>query len=579
LQQERPNRHLASLTMRDPNHETRSLLMFCVQCEQTIRTPQGNGCSFTRGMCGKTQEVSDLQDMLVHLLQAVSIYADAARSVGIIDTEIDQYVPQAFFSTLTNVNFDAERIIDFTRRAENYRNNLRSRYQAACLAQGVAAVTLPAAADYQLPGAETVMLSDALQFALNRQKAELGEDIIGLRLLCLYGLKGAAAYMEHARVLGQTDSTVAGEFHKIMAYLGSQPADAAALFQCAMDIGTLNYRIMQMLDQGETETFGHPEPSRVNTRPVKGHAILVSGHDLHDLEMILQQTAGRSINVYTHGEMLPAHAYPAFKHYPHLVGNYGTAWQNQQKEFAAFPGSIVMTSNCIIDPNVGQYGARIFTRSIVGWPGVVHIEDNDFSPAIDAALAQPGFTENAAAVYTTTGFAHKALMAAAPAVIEQVKAGNIRHFFLIGGCDGDKSDRTYYADLARAVPQDALILTLACGKFRFNTMEFGDINGIPRFLDVGQCNDAYSAIQLALALADAFGCEVNALPLSLVLSWFEQKAIVILLTLLSLGIRDIRVGPTTPGFLTENLLATLNQQFGLKLITSVENDLQEMLSA
>lgn len=281
--------------------------------------------------------------MLVHLLQAVSTYAVAARKVGIVDAEIDAYVPQAFFSTLTNVNFDADRVIDFSRRADAYRNELRARYEATCTDKGIAAESLPAAAHYRLPDAKTVMLSDALSFALNRQKKEVGEDVIGLRLLCLYGLKGAAAYMEHARVLGQTDSDVAGRFHEIMAFLGTQPTDAGVLFQCAMDIGTLNYRVMAMLDTGETETFGHPEPTRVNTQPIAGKAIVVSGHDLHDLELILQQTEGKGINVYTHGEMLPAHAYPAFKKYQHLVGNYGTAWQNQQKEFGAFPGSIVMT--------------------------------------------------------------------------------------------------------------------------------------------------------------------------------------------------------------------------------------------
>ena len=554
--------------------------MFCVQCEHTIRTPQGDaGCSYTRGMCGKTGEVSDLQDTLVHLLQAVSTYAVAARKVGVIDAEVDTYVPQAFFSTLTNVNFDAERIVDFARRAETHRNTLRLNYEAACAEQGQAPEALPPAAHYRLPDARAVMLTDAVQFALNRQKKEVGEDVLGLRLLCLYGLKGAAAYMEHARVLGQTDAEVAGRFHELMAFLGTQPADAGALFQCAMDIGQLNYKVMEMLDKGETETFGHPEPTRVNTQPIAGKAILVSGHDLHDLELILQQSAGQGINVYTHGEMLPAHAYPAFKKYPHLVGNYGTAWQNQQKEFAAFPGAIVMTSNCIIDPTVGQYGARIFTRSIVGWPGVTHIEGSDFSVAIESALAQPGFAADVAPVYTTTGFARNALMGAAPAVIDAVKAGKIRHFFLVGGCDGDKKERSYYADLVQAAPQDTLILTLACGKFRFNTLELGDIDGIPRFLDIGQCNDAYSAIQLALALADAFECGVNDLPLSLVLSWFEQKAIVILLTLLSLGIKDIRVGPTAPGFLTPNLIATLNQQFGLRLIGDVDSDLAEMLAA
>ncbi len=553
--------------------------MFCVQCEHTIRTPQGAGCSFAKGMCGKTAEVSDLQDMLVHLLQAVSLYAQAARKVGIIDTEADEYVPQAFFSTLTNVNFDPTRIIAFTERADSLRNRLKTRYAEVCKEKGIAPEKLPAAANYQLPSTKTVMLSDSLQFALNRQKKEVGEDVIGLRLLSLYGLKGAAAYMEHARVLGQTDVEVAGKFHDFMAYLATDPTDMGELFQCAMDIGHLNFRIMQMLDKGETDTYGHPEPTKVNMRPVKGKAILVSGHDYHDLELILKQTEGTGINVYTHGEMLPAHAYPAFKKYKHLVGNYGTAWQNQQREFKAFPGSVLMTSNCIISPEVGQYQGRIFTRSIVGWPGVTHIEGDDMSAVIQAALEMPGFAKDEPPHYTTTGFARNALMAAAPAVIEQVKAGNIKHFFLIGGCDGDKNERTYYTELAKAVPKDSIILTLACGKFRFNDLEFGDINGIPRFLDVGQCNDAYSAIQLAIALADAFGCGVNDLPLSLVLSWFEQKAIVILLTLLALGIKDIRVGPTAPGFLTPNLIGILNQQFGLKLISTVEQDLKDILKA
>lgn len=553
--------------------------MYCVQCEQTIRTPQGVGCTFATGMCGKTAEVSDLQDMLVHVLQSVSVYAKAARTVGIVDAEIDTYVPQAFFSTLTNVNFDAARILDFTKRAQAYRDQLKTRYETACAERGIAPAALPKAANYKLPENKAIILSDAMSMALNRDKAKIGEDVLGLRLLCLYGLKGAAAYMEHARVLGQTDAEVAAKFHDFMAFLAEDPTEVAPLFQCAMDIGHLNYRVMEMLDKGETDTFGHPIPTKVNMRPVKGKAILVSGHDMHDLELILQQTEGKGINVYTNGEMLPGHAYPAFKKYSHLVGNYGSAWQNQQREFADFPGPIVMTSNCIIDPNVGQYADRIYTRSIVGWPGVTHVEGSDFSVVVDKALAMPGFAADEAPHYTTTGFAHNALMQAAPAVIEQVKAGNIKHFFLIGGCDGDKNQRGYYTDLAKSVPQDSLILTLACGKFKFNDLEFGDINGIPRLLDVGQCNDAYSAIQLALALAKEFNCGVNDLPLSLVLSWFEQKAIVILLTLLALGVKDIRVGPTAPGFLTDNLIGILNQQFGLKLITTPEQDLQEILAA
>lgn len=553
--------------------------MFCIQCEQTIATPAAKGCSYTVGMCGKTAEVSDLQDVLIYLLQGVSDYALKARSVGIIDQAIDAYVCQALFATLTNVNFDAVRIIDFINEAQQNRDSLKSRYEAACLLAGKTPEVATGPAALILTADKAELLTWAPNAAVNRNHKEIGEDILGLRLLCLYGLKGAAAYMEHARVLGQQDDAIGAEYHQIMTFLGTEPTDMQPLIDCAMQIGQMNFKVMAMLDKGETETFGHPEPTKVNMKPVAGKAILVSGHDLHDLEKILQQTEGKGINVYTNGEMLPAHAYPAFKKYPHLVGNYGSAWQNQQKEFAAFPGAVVMTSNCIINPNVGKYADRIYTRSIVGWPGVAHIEGDDFSVVIEKALSLDGFPYDEIPHFTMTGFARNALMAAAPAVIEQVKAGNIKHFFLIGGCDGDKKERGYYTDMAKAVPQDSLILTLACGKYKFNDLEFGDINGIPRMLDVGQCNDAYSAIQLALALADAFECGVNDLPLSLVLSWFEQKAIVILLTLLSLGVKGIRVGPSVPGFLTPNLLNFLNETFDLKPITTVEQDLKDILAA
>jgi hydroxylamine reductase len=553
--------------------------MFCIQCEQTISTPVAKGCSYTMGMCGKTAEVSDLQDVLIYLLQGVSDYALKARSVGIVDQAIDAYVCQALFATLTNVNFDAVRIIEFINEAQQNRDSLKSRYEAACLLAGKTPEVATGPAALILTADKAELLTWAPNAAVNRDHKEIGEDILGLRLLCLYGLKGAAAYMEHARVLGQQDNAVGAEYHQIMTFLGTEPTEMQPLIDCAMQIGQMNFKVMAMLDKGETETFGHPEPTKVNMKPVAGKAILVSGHDLHDLEKILQQTEGKGINVFTNGEMLPAHAYPAFKKYPHLVGNYGSAWQNQQKEFAAFPGAVVMTSNCIINPNVGKYADRIYTRSIVGWPGVTHIEGDDFSVVIEKALALDGFPYDEIPHYTMTGFARNALMAAAPAVIDQVKAGNIKHFFLIGGCDGDKKERGYYTEMAKAVPRDSLILTLACGKYKFNDLEFGDINGIPRLLDVGQCNDAYSAIQLALALADAFECGVNDLPLSLVLSWFEQKAIVILLTLLSLGVKGIRVGPSVPGFLTPNLLNFLNETFDLKPITTVEQDLKDILAA
>lgn len=549
--------------------------MFCVQCEQTIRTPAGNGCAYAQGMCGKTAETSDLQDVLIYALQGLSAWALAAREHGMIDDEIDAFVPKAFFATLTNVNFDSARIVGYVNQAMAYRQQLVAKL--APLAVQVS--DLPAAARFE-PGSELLeQLAHAPQTAVNRGKSEVNEDIMGLRLLCLYGLKGAAAYMEHARVLDQQDAGVAAEFHRIMSWLGTDPSDLDPLFKCAMEIGLLNFRIMEMLDLGETTAFGHPEPTQVRVTPVPGKCILVSGHDMVDLKLILEQTKGTGINVYTHGEMLPALAYPFFKQYPHLVGNYGSAWQNQQKEFANFPGAVVMTSNCIIDPNVGNYSDRIFTRSIVGWPGVTHLEGEDFSAVIAKAQELEGFKHVELEHFITIGFARNALMQAAPAVIEKVKAGEISHFFLVGGCDGDRAERAYYTEFAKGIPQDSLLLTLGCGKYKFNKLDFGDIGGIPRLLDVGQCNDAYSAIQLALALSEAFECGVNDLPLTLVLSWFEQKAIVILLTLLALGVKDIRTGPTAPAFLTPALLKVLEEQFGLKGTTTAEADLAEILAA
>ncbi|MGB2078929.1 MAG: hydroxylamine reductase, partial [Vibrio sp.] len=489
--------------------------MFCIQCEQTMRTPVGDGCAYAQGMCGKTSEVSDLQDILVYALQGVSFWADLAREYQIDTSAVDAWSPIAFFSTLTNVNFDAERILEFSLQAQSYKVELEEKVRAAATLQNKTIPTLTPAAQFNLTTEKSEILKLAPLAAVNRGQDEVNADVMGLRLLCLYGLKGAAAYMEHARVLGQRDANVYQEYHQIMAFLGADPTDLNSLLDCAMQIGMMNFRVMEMLDTGATQTFGHPEPTQVNTKPIAGKCILVSGHDLHDLEKILQQTQGKGINVYTHGEMLPALAYPALKKYPHLVGNFGSAWQNQQSEFANFPGAVVMTSNCIIDPNVGQYADRIFTRSMVGWPGVTHIEGDDFSQVIECALAQDGFKHNEIEHLITIGFARNALMAAAPAVIDQVKAGNIKNFFLVGGCDGDKAERNYYNDFAMQAPDDSVLLTLGCGKYRFNKGEFGDINGIPRLLDVGQCNDAYSAIQLAIALSQAFECEVNELPLTL----------------------------------------------------------------
>ncbi|WP_145513773.1 hydroxylamine reductase [Yersinia massiliensis] len=550
--------------------------MFCVQCEQTIRTPAGNGCSYAQGMCGKTAETSDLQDLLVAVLQGLSAWALTARELGIVDHEIDSFAPRAFFSTLTNVNFDSDRIIGYAKEAILLRQSLAIRCR---LLDSTITVDHPLAELQLLSDDISALQQQSQQFALNSDKAEIGDDLHGLRMLCLYGLKGAAAYMEHAHVLGQYDEQIYAEYHAYMAWLGTQPRDVDTLLNNAMGIGKMNFNVMAILDAGETQAYGDPQPTAVNVRPVAGKAILISGHDLKDLQMLLEQTDGTGVNIYTHGEMLPAHGYPELKRYPHLVGNYGSGWQNQQTEFAKFPGPILMTSNCIIDPNVGNYGDRIWTRSIVGWPGVNHLEGDDFKQVIDQALSLAGFPYDELEHLITVGFGRQTLLNAADTVIDLVATKKLRHVFLVGGCDGSRTERSYFTDFARSVPQDCIIMTLACGKYRFNKLDFGTLEGLPRLLDVGQCNDAYSAIMLAVKLSEKLGCTVNDLPLSLVLSWFEQKAIVILLTLLSLGVKNIYTGPTAPGFLTDNLMGILYEKFGMRPITTVEQDMNEILGS
>ncbi len=550
--------------------------MYCVQCEQTIRTAQDAGCTYAQGMCGKTAETSDLQDMLVAALQGLSAWALQARKQGIVDRQIDIFAPQALFATLTNVNFDSARIVQYIRDAIAYRKQLAEKCQEK---DAGVKVDHPAAGLLLVGDSIKNLQVQASQFALNKDRVLVGEEIHGLRLLCLYGLKGVAAYMEHAHVLGQQSEEVAARFHHYLALLGTGPTDINALLEASMGIGKLNFDVMAMLDLGETELYGNPSPTTVNVRPVAGKAILISGHDLKDLRMLLEQTEGKGINVYTHGELLPAHGYPELKKFGHLAGNYGSGWQNQQTEFATFPGPIVMTSNCIIDPNVGKYAARIWTRSIVGWPGVAHLEGDDFSAVIAQALALPGFAESEPEHRITIGFGRQTLLGAADTVIDMVARKKLRHVFLVGGCDGSRGERNYYTDFAQSVPQDCAILTLGCGKYRFNKLDFGTIDGLPRLLDVGQCNDAYSAIMLAVNLSEKIGCTVNDLPLTLVLSWFEQKAIVILLTLLSLGVKNIYTGPTPPGFLNGNLLAVLQEKFGLRMTTTAEADMKEALAA
>lgn len=549
--------------------------MYCIQCEQTMRTPVGNGCSYAQGMCGKTAETSDLQDLLVATLQSLSAWALKARELGIIDHEVDSFVAKAFFSTLTNVNFDSQRIVEYAQQALQYRDSL---IQGCKEIDPTVELEHPFAHLTLQGNSVDALAQQAKEFALNIDRAEIGEDLHGVRMLCLYGLKGAAAYMEHAHVLGQYDNEVYHQFHQYMAWLGTQPKDLDELLQNALGIGNMNFQVMSLLDRGETEAFGNPVPSTVNVKPVAGKCILISGHDLKDLKALLEQTEGTGINVYTHGEMLPAHGYPELKKYKHLVGNFGSGWQNQQKEFAKFPGPIVMTSNCIIDPNVGNYADRIFTRSIVGWPGVTHLEDRDFSQVIAKAQEMDGFPYSELEHQITVGFGRQTLLDASDAVINLVAEKKLRHVFLVGGCDGSKDERSYYTDFARKVPEDCAILTLGCGKYRFNKLDFGTIEGLPRLLDVGQCNDAYSAIMLAVNLSQKLGVGVNELPLTLVLSWFEQKAIVILLTLLALGVQNIYTGPSAPAFLTDNVMSLLNEKFGLRGLSTPEQDMAEALA-
>ena len=520
--------------------------MYCVQCEQTMVTDKGNGCSYSQGMCGKTAETSDLQDLLIACLHSLSAWALKARELGIINHQADSFAPRAFFSTLTNVNFDSARIVGYAQQALIYRNDL---IREISKVEANPTLNHPLA-HIELKGSTIDELAkQAKEFALDIDRAAIGEEAHGVRLLCLYGLKGAAAYLEHAYVLDKFDNDIYTEYHQFMSWLGTQPSDLNELVEKALAIGSMNFKVMAMLDAGETEHFGNPVPATVNVRPVAGKCILISGHDLKDLKELLEQTEGKGINVYTHGEMLPAHGYPELKKYKHLVGNYGSGWQNQQKEFVDVPGAFLFTTNCIMPPKE-NYKANIFTTDMVGFDGCAHVEEKadgtkDFSAVIERAIELGGYKE--AQEFTgingghevTTGFGHGTVLGIADKVIDAVKAGAIKHFFLVGGCDGAKVGRNYYTEFVKQSPDDTVVLTLACGKFRFNDLNIGEIGGIPRILDMGQCNDAYSAIQVAVALAGAFECDVNDLPLTLVLSWYEQKAVCILLTLLALGIRNI----------------------------------------
>ena len=541
--------------------------MFCFQCEQTAK---GEGCTKI-GVCGKQPDVATLQDLLNYAVKGLSQVAVAGRKVGVNDQQVNQFTSKAIFSTLTNVDFDPDRFVELINEAVQKRDALKEKVKAAGgnvdFGEGPSTFKPePTAGALVAQGEKVGIQSDP----------DIDADILSLRELLVYGIRGMAAYADHAAILGQEDDGVYAFMQEGMASTLNRELSVDDYVGLVMKCGEVNLKTMELLDAGNTGTYGHPVPTAVPLGAKAGKAILVSGHDLKDLEEILKQTEGKGINVYTHGEMLPCHGYPELKKYSHFYGHYGSAWQNQAKEFDAFPGAILMTTNCIQKPR-DSYRDRIFTTGLVGWPGVHHIADKDFAPVIAKALELPGFTEDRDGKRVMVGFARNAVMGVADKVIEAVKNKAIRHFFLVGGCDGAKPGRDYYTRFVEQVPADCVVLTLACGKFRFFDKDLGDIGGIPRLLDVGQCNDAYSAIKIATALADAFECGVNDLPLSMILSWYEQKACAILLTLLYLGIKDIRLGPSLPAFVSPNVLNVLVDKFNIMPINTPEEDLQAIL--
>ncbi len=538
--------------------------MFCYQCEQTAK---GQGCTVA-GVCGKTADVALLQDLLVYMLRGLSQLSIEAGKAGIKDEKIDLFTCEALFSTLTNVNFDPEAIAVYIRKTAQLQEQLRSNLQA---------VKSKANELFNLTLEKTTegLVAQGKRYGINSEPT-IDADLHSLQWLLTYGVKGVAAYTYHAYLLGKKDGKVFDFIHEGLAAPLNKSLGANDFVGLVFKCGEINIRAMELLDAGNTETYGHPVPTKVPLGHKKGKAILVSGHDLMDLEEILKESQGKGIYVYTHGEMLPTHGYPELKKYPHFYGHYGTAWQNQQKEFAQFPGAILMTTNCIQRP-VESYKGNIFTSGPVGYPDVPHIAGKDFSAVIQKALEQPGFQEDTEGKSVLVGFGRNAVLSVADKVIESVKNGHIKRFILVGGCDGAKPGRSYYTEFVEKAPKNTIILTLACGKFRFFDKELGTIDEIPRLLDIGQCNDAYSAVKIAQALADAFHVQINDLPLSFVLSWYEQKAVAILLSLLYLGIKDIRIGPSLPAFITPKVLKVLVEKFNIMPIKTVDEDLKAIL--
>lgn len=557
--------------------------MFCYQCEQTAN---GKGCT-RQGVCGKTPEIANLQDLLIFQLKGISCYGKMLLDQGEkLDKGVISFIENCLFTTLTNVNFDSEVHVKLLKEAQKIKDELRQQIG------GVATENIYMS--YRLPQEKSEMLRTA-EVAGIMYDQDLDEDIRSLRQLIIYGLKGISAYGHQARELGYFSDAVDDFYVEALSAVTDDNMTVEELIRLSMKAGEMALAVMKTLDEANTQTYGNPTPHAVSTTLKAGPFIIVSGHDFHDLEMLLQQSAGTGVNIYTHGEMLPGHGYEGLKKYPHLIGNFGGAWQDQQKQFDNLPGCILMTTNCLMRPRE-SYKDRIYSTNVVGWDGVKYIRKNangekDFSEIIRQALELGGYSEDQdvkpiepsdcpschLSSELLTGFAHEATLSHAGEIVQAVKDGKIRHFFLIGGCDGARPGRNYYTEFAELVPEDCVILTLACGKYRFNKIDFGTVAGLPRLLDVGQCNDAYSVVRIATALADAFDTDVNSLPLSLILSWYEQKAVAVLLALLSLGIKNIYLGPILPAFLSPNVVQYLVDTFQLHLISNAEDDIKTCL--
>ena len=547
--------------------------MFCYQCEQTAGCA---GCTGSTGVCGKTAETARLQDQLVGAMIGL---ARAAEGVECPGDRVYRTVIEGLFTTLTNVSFDDDAIRAQIEKTHREKERLLAAPVKKSAGPREKAAGESGVAENAACAAASVQDTDDYNLGL---LWDMDPDIRSLKSLILFGLKGMAAYAYHALMLGASDETVNQFFLTGLREI-AKDGTVESLLPTVLKVGEVNLTCMAMLDAANTGTYGTPIPVSVPLVVERGPFIVVTGHDLKDLELLLKQTEGKGVNIYTHGEMLPAHAYPELRKYPQLKGNFGTAWQNQQKEFADIPAPILFTTNCLMPPKK-SYADRVFTTEVVAYPGMVHIDDEkDFTPVIEKALELGGYQEDRqftginGGTQVMTGFGHGTILSMADQVIDAVKSGAIRHFFLVAGCDGAKPGRNYYTDFVKQTPADSIVLTLACGKFRFNDLDLGNIGGLPRIMDMGQCNDAYGAIKVAMALAEAFGCEVNELPLSFVLSWYEQKAVCILLTLLHLGIRNIRLGPSLPAFLSPNILNFLVENYGIGPVTTPEEDLKALL--